>query len=207
MFPTDNPVKSLQQMDGMSNSDKAKTLLGMSNFGVAERGTIQQRLPRPRVVRDAIREGRRNPLDELMLPLIDESVRRQYKIRDAIRRGDLKEAERLQSTKSRRQIVMEELDLAKAEVVASSLAPDDGGSDDGGSDDTSSSNSVLLLLDEVERLSGELELLDSLKQDVTQDDGTYSRFLDRDAWYEQDRQRTAERVDKSKFGNLLDGIE
>mmetsp|Transcript_28076 Transcript_28076/g.68252 ORF Transcript_28076/g.68252 Transcript_28076/m.68252 type:complete len:203 (-) Transcript_28076:305-913(-) len=202
MFPTDNPVKSLQQLDGMSNSGKAKTLLEMSNFGVAERGTIQQRLPRPRVVRNAVEEGRRNPLDELLLPLIDESVRRQYKIRDAIRRGDLEEAERLQSTKSQRQVVMEQLDMAKAEVVAS-LASD---GDDGESNDSSSSNPDLLL-DEVERLQSELELLDSLKQDVTQDDGAYSRFLDRDAWYEQDRQRTAKRVDKSKFGNLLDGIE
>ena len=47
----------------------------------------------------------------------------------------------------------------------------------------------------------------SLRADVTQDEGSYSRFLDRDEWYERDRQATAKRIKKSDFGNLLDGIE
>jgi hypothetical protein len=31
--------------------------------------------------------------------------------------------------------------------------------------------------------------------------------LDRDDWYERERQATAKRVKKSSFGTLLDGIE
>lgn len=46
-----------------------------------------------------------------------------------------------------------------------------------------------------------------LRADVTQDEGSYSRFLDRDDWYERDRKRASKRVDRAKFGNLLDGIE
>ena len=53
----------------------------------------------------------------------------------------------------------------------------------------------------------EAEFLASLRADVTQDEGSYSRFLDRDDWYERERRATAKRVNKSSFGNLLDGIE
>ena len=53
----------------------------------------------------------------------------------------------------------------------------------------------------------EAEFYGSLRADVTQDEGSYSRFLDTDEWYERERRKTAARVDRSKFGNLLDGIE
>ena len=53
----------------------------------------------------------------------------------------------------------------------------------------------------------ESAFLEGLRADVTQDEGSYSRFLDKDDWYERDRQRTAKRAKRSSFGTLLDGIE
>ena len=53
----------------------------------------------------------------------------------------------------------------------------------------------------------EEKLYASLRADVTQDEGSYNTFLDRDEWYERDRQAVAKRLDRKKFGTLLDGIE
>jgi hypothetical protein len=167
LFPTDNPIVSLGEFDALSNEDKAKTLLEMSNF----RG----RLPRPRVVRNA----KDNPLDELLLPLIDESVRRQYLIRNAERSGDTARVEELKSAKSKYQAAKEKAEAAR----------------ESGSDDATG------------KWESEAEFLETLRADVTQDEGSYSRFLDRDEWYERNRQATAKRVKKSSFGTLLDGIE
>ena len=47
----------------------------------------------------------------------------------------------------------------------------------------------------------EAELFSSLKADLTQDEGSYSRFLDKDEWYERERQQAAERARK-QFGDL-----
>lgn len=169
LFPTDNPIRSLEELNKLSNEDKAKTLLEMSNFS--------GKLPRPRVVRSSASTS--NPLDKLLLPLIDESVRRQYYIREAEKRGDTQSAQELREEASRRQYAKEKADKARQ----------------GGSDD------------EAAEWETEAEFLETLRADVTQDEGAYSRFLDRDYWYEKDRQATAKRVDRSKFGNLLDGIE
>jgi hypothetical protein len=167
LFPTDNPIKSLSEFDSLSNETKAKMLLEMSNFS--------GRLPRPRI----LRTSDENPLDQLLLPLIDESVRRQYNIREAEAKGDLDRAAELRSERSQRQAAKEQ----------SKLALENGKEDD------------------FIQWETEAQFLESLRADVTQDEGAYSRFLDRDYWYEKDRQATAKRVDRSKFGNLLDGIE
>ena len=167
LFPNNNPVKSLREFDSLSNDNKAKLLLEMSNFS--------GRLPRPRV----LRTSQDNPLDKLLLPLIDESVRRQYLIRDAEARGDLDAAAELRAEKSRRQGAKEEAEKALESGME----------------------------DAYTQWKTEAEFLESLRADVTQDEGAYSRFLDRDYWYEKDRQATAKRVDRTKFGNLLDGIE
>ena len=167
LFPTDNPIKSLNQLDALSNEGKAKQLLEMSNFN--------GRLPRPRVVKNA----ESNPLDKLLLPLIDESVRRQYMIRDAEREGDTQLVEELKASESRYQKAREQAEMAKTI-----------------GDDAFS-----------EQWESEAEFQASLRADVTQDEGAYSRFLDRDDWYERERRATAKRVKKSSFGNLLDGIE
>ena len=167
MFPTDSPIKSLQEFDELSDAQKAKTLLEMSNF--------RARLPRPRVVRMA----KTNPLDELLLPLIDESVRRQYLIRDAEQRGDMERVAQLKAAKSRRQTAKEFAETALDQGDKEQAA----------------------------QWESEAQFLESLRADVTQDEGSYSRFLDRDEWYERERQATAKRVKKSSFGTLLDGIE
>ena len=162
LFPTDNPIKSLSQYDKLTNEDKAATLLGLSNF--------DGRLPRPRTVRTS--KGR-NPLDELLLNLVDEVVRRQYMIREALAQGDTDLARQLEEAKSARHKLLDRASLAD--------------------DDTATQE--------------KLELYESLRADVTQDEGSYSRFLDRDEWYERERQKTAKRVNKKQFGTLLDGIE
>jgi hypothetical protein len=169
MFPTDNPIKSLQQLDELDNSQKAKTLLEMSNFN--------DRLPRPRAVKSSPPND--NPLDKLLLPLIDESVRREYQIRQAEQQGDTALAEQLRNSKSKLQEAREKANAAREQ----------------GNEDLA------------EQWETEAKFLETLRADVTQDEGAYSRFLDRDDWYERDRQRTAKRTKKSSFGNLLDGIE
>jgi hypothetical protein len=172
LFPTDNPIQSLSQLDQLSNEDKARTLLSLSNF--------DSRLPRPRAVQESEQgAGSMNALDRLLLPLIDESVRREYYIRQAVQQGDLELAQELESSKSMRQIAKEKLEQAR-------MAGDQEG---------------------VAYWQNEVNLYASLRADVTQDEGSYSRFLDRDEWYERERLRTAARVDRKKFGNLLDGIE
>jgi len=173
MFPVDSPIKSLDEYDGLTNEDKARTLLEISNFN--------GKLPRPRVVRQSISSSKSgtNPLDELLLPLIDEAVRRQYLIRDAERRGDVQRAAELRVSKSRRLTALEKAQAAR-------------NNGDG---------------DLADSLDSESAFLETLRADITQDEGAYSRFLDRDDWYERDRQKTAKRVKKSSFGTLLDGIE
>ena len=55
----------------------------------------------------------------------------------------------------------------------------------------------------------EVELQANLRADMTQNEGKYSRFLDREDWYERVRLAHAERCNKKKksFGNLLDGLD
>jgi len=169
MFPTDNPIKSINQWDSLGDKGKAKTLLEMSNFS--------GRLPRPRTVRKA--PANENPLDKLLLPLIDESVRNDYNIREAERRGDLSLAMELEAKRSNRQKAKEQADAARKD----------------GNEDLA------------EKWESEAEFLEGLRADVTQDEGSYSQFLDKDDWYERDRQRNVKRMKRSSFGNLLDGIE
>ena len=115
----------------------------------------------------------------MLLPLIDESIRRKHQIRDAERRGDIVEAEELRRQVSRRQTALELAERARSEGYE----------------------------DEAERLGDEADTYKSSRADFTQDEGSYSRFLDRDDWYERETQARIKRLDKSKFGNLLDGID
>jgi hypothetical protein len=154
LFPTDNPIQSLAQFDALSNDDKARTLMGLSNF-------VGKSLPRPRSLRQDPRA-----LDNLLVPLMDEAVRRQYLIRDAEQRGDTARVQELQATISQRGIAKQKAEQAR--LV--------------GADDVA------------EYWDKEADLLTSLRADVTQDEGSYSRFLDRDEWYERDRQRMIQRM-------------
>lgn len=166
VFSTLNPVASLDDFDTLSDDDKVRLLLKLDSFKGA--------LPRPRAVA-------RDPslLDNILLPFIDESVRRQYRIRDAERRGDFKEANALRDEISPRQRALEEAQAAR----------------DAG------------LEERAIQLEEEAELYKALRADFTQDEGSYSKFLDRDDWYERETQARIKRLDKKKFGSLLDGID
>lgn len=156
-------VRSLSDLDAMTNAGKARALLSLRAF--------QGRLPRPRVLRA-------NPdlLTDLLLPYVDESVRREYNVREAERNGDSNTAQRLRDERSRRQIARENAETAETE-------------------------------DEAEAWGLEADLYAALRADVTQDEGGYDRFLDKDEWYERDRRAQAKNAKKSDFGTLLDGIE
>ena len=169
VFDTNIPVQSLGEFDTLTSQDKAQLLLSLDSF--------KGRLPRPRTVKNGSSE-KLNPLDELLLPLIDESVRRQVLIRSAKERGDIDELNALELEKSRTQMAKENAALAREE----------------GKDELAAT------------WDKEADLYSSLRADATQDEGSYSRFLDRDDWYERDRQRIAEK-NKKKFGTLLDGLE
>jgi hypothetical protein len=173
-------VRSLDEYDALSDDAKARLLLKLQSF----RGI----LPRPRAVRSSSKvtsrdyhEGMPTPsiLDEIMLPLIDETVRRQYKIRDAERRGDFEGANALRSLASSQYVALERAQRAR---------------EDG-------------LVDEALRMEEEAELYRSLRADATQDELAYSRYLDRDEWYERETRERIKRLDKSKFGTLLDGVD
>lgn len=172
MFPTDNPIQSLDEYDELNDETKARTLLTMSNFDC--------RLPRPRVLRKEKASGTTvNTLDDLLLPLIDESARRQYLMRDAELRGDRELLEQLRNEKTKYQVAKEKAEDAREQGE----------------------------VELAEYWDTEAELYGGLRADVTQDEGAYSRFLDRDEWYERIRQIQAKNLDKKKFGTLLDGIE
>ena len=177
VFSTFNPVESLEEYDGLSDDGKARLLLRLESFSGA--------LPRPRALRqsassDGYREGTAPTLlDDMLLPLIDESIRRRYQIRDAERRGDIVEAEELRRQVSRRQTALDLAKRARSEGYE----------------------------DEAKRLEDEANSYKSSRADFTQDEGSYSRFLDRDDWYERETQARIKRLDKSKFGKLLDGID
>jgi hypothetical protein len=105
-------------------------------------------------------------LDDLLLPYIDESVRYEYNIRTAQRSGDINKLQELELQQSMR---------SKARMNRSDAEK---------SKDASSK----------EYWDQEIDFYLSLRADVTQDVGSYSQFLDRDEWYERDRQRMVQRM-------------
>ncbi|KAL7451173.1 hypothetical protein ACHAWC_003001, partial [Mediolabrus comicus] len=166
VFSTFNPVASLDEYDMLYDDDKVRLLLKLESF--------KGPLPRPRAV-----TSDPSLLNQILLPLIDESVRRQHQIRDAERRGDFEEANALRSEMSPRQQLLEEAQRAREAGLEERAL----------------------------QLEQEAEIYKALRADVTQDEGAYSRFLDRDDWYERETQARINRLDKKKFGSLLDGID
>lgn len=165
VFSTFDPVGSLEEYDLLTDDDKVRLLLKLESFtGV---------LPRQRAVRSSRvtdKDGLATPslLDELLVPLIDESIRRQYRIRDAERRRDYVEANSLRSLSSPRQYAIERAQQAR---------------DDG-------------LEEEAQKMEEEAEFYKSLRANATQDESSYSRFLDRDEWYETETQARVKRTIK-----------
>lgn len=171
VFDTTIPIQSLEEFDSMSVQDKAQLLTSLDSF--------DDKLPRPRVLKINQDDGSGfNALDKQLLPLIDESTRREIMIRKAREEGNIDEVDYLESEKSARQIAKRNAAIAREE----------------GNDSLA------------ERWEREAELYADLRADVTQDEGSYSRFLDRDLWYEKTRQKISEK-NKKRFGSLLDGIE
>jgi hypothetical protein len=176
VFNTENPIQSVSEYDALSNSDKAALLMTLESF--------RDKLPRPRVLQNSM-DGKEknilNPLDQFLVPLIDESVRRPLLIRDAEERGDeAKLNELLELDKSQRQIYKEKAAVAREEG----------------------------LFDLAEQYEADADFYADLRADVTQDEGSYSTYLDQDEWYERNRRAQAEKLKKKNlFGTLLDGIE
>jgi hypothetical protein len=158
VFSTYSPVGSLDEYDSLSNDEKARILLKMESF--------QGILPRPRVARASTPSA----LDDMLLPLIDESIRRQFLIRDAEFRNDVDKANALRAEMSPRQALLEQAEAARE----------------------------IGLPDEAERLENEAEMLKAMRADFTQDEGAYNRFLDRDDWYERETQARIARYKKSQ---------
>eukprot|EP00804_Cyclotella_cryptica_P005823 CCRYP_000124-RA/>CCRYP_000124-RA protein AED:0.03 eAED:0.03 QI:138/1/1/1/0/0/2/71/791 len=159
VFSTYTPVSSLDQYDSLTNDDKARMLFKLESF--------QGVLPRPRAVRASESPSE---LDNILLPLIDESIRNQYLIRDAERRQDFDTANALRSKMSQRQSLLEQARSARESGLE----------------------------DKAKRLDDEAELYKALRADFTQDVGAYSRYLDRDDWYERETQARIQRLKKSK---------
>lgn len=176
----EKPVQSLAEYDALMNEDKAQILTSLDSF--------KGKLPRPRILRQFDSEKKEqkkknpssnHPLDKLLIPLIDESTRGQILIREAEDQGDFDTAFRLRQDMSKRQIAQE--------------------------------NAVKARLDGEDRLSDaydeKADFYASLRADVTQDEGSYNKFLDKDEDYERARLARVKKLSKKNFGSLLDGIE
>ena len=147
-------IKSADEYEALGTQGKLRVLVKAEEFK-----RRKGRLPRPRVIEAA---GCDAPVDELLIPLLDEAVRRDLAVEAALKRGDIAGAAALMAGKSKRH--------AARDRAAQASADGD--------------------------LAGELRARDdesvytAIRADITQDEGSYSRFLDKDEWYERQRRRT-----------------
>ena len=118
-------------------------------------------------------------LTELLEPLLDEDVRRQIRVRRAVAAGDDAEAAALEAATSRRGQLLAALRVAVAEERFGEAA----------------------------ELSSELRVESSRRMDVTQDEGSYDRYLDQDDWYAKDLARQRERQLQREREQLLEKEE
>eukprot|EP00904_Undaria_pinnatifida_P000681 jgi/Undpi1/10613/HiC_scaffold_29.g13063.m1 len=140
---------------------KIKSRGALARMSVEEkRGTLRAsgvRPPRRRALSES--EDKDRDLEDLVLPLMDEAVRRDVLLARAWRAGDFARAGELCAEKSERHIVAEQLQVAMKE----------------GDEDLAK-----ILMDR-------LEILESCRMDATQDVGSYQKDLDADEWYLKDR--------------------
>jgi len=147
-------IKSAEDYEGLGTQGKLRVLVAADEFR-RRKGT----LPRPRVLDAA---GSDAPVDALLVPLLDEAVRRDLAVEAALRRGDVAGAAALMAGKSKRH--------AARDLAAQASADGD--------------------------LAGEIRARDdeavysAIRADITQDEGSYSRFLDKDEWYERQQRQT-----------------
>ena len=145
-------VRSGADYEALSVDDKLRCLLASDEF---ERR--RETLPRPR----ALADDADGPVDALLLPLVDEIVRREVRIEAALRDGDVGGAARLIAGKSDRHKAR---DRARAASAGGDLAAE------------ASARS-------------EDAILTAIRADVTQEPGSYDPYLDQDRWYEEQRRR------------------
>lgn len=110
------------------------------------------------------REATEARLVELLEPFLDETVRNALQIRRALAAGEFAEATALRAAAPTRSAILDELRLAVADERFSEAA----------------------------QLATALRTETARRADVTQDEGSYDRFLDQDDWYAQQLARERE---------------
>merc|ERR1719232_1673688 len=123
-------------------------------------------VPRPRVLKQNHRM-----LDQMLLPFVDEIARRQYNIRAAAEQGNTQKANELRQRKSKRHGLFDQLQDAKRSYSSSKQQEE-----------------------RVNYLKNEFEFYTSLRADVTQDEGSYDPYLDKDEAYERQRLKFIDRI-------------
>lgn len=141
----DEQIPSSDVYFAMSQEDKLRALV---NAGIAP--------PRPRYVRD-------DSIEDVILPQLDEIVRREVQIVRAVQAGDLQLANFLTNAKSDRHKAYDEAKQARRDEDLPVEA----------------------------QAQTAFNLLTATRADPTQDPGSYDRYLDKDDWYEEQRRRTS----------------
>lgn len=140
-------ITSTDELYGLSLEEKALSALS---------GGLQ--LPRARDASDEL-------LIDLLSPLLDETVRRELRLRRALESGDDAEAAALSASTSKRGTILAALRRAVAQERYGEAA----------------------------QLANELRVETNRRADVTQDEGAYDPFLDQDDWYARDLAAARER--------------
>lgn len=157
-------ITTVEIYDSLSIDQKAEILL--------QSDLLYEQVPRPRAVLREYHSGESfTILDRLLIPLIDESVRGEYLIREARRRNDVEALKKLKKSRSKRQMAKEMAQLSR----------------EGGNPELA------------EMWENEADFQKSLRVDVTQNEGSYSSLLDKDEWYERQRMAWVSRMKKSGF--------
>lgn len=157
-------ITTVEIYDSLSIDQKAEILL--------QSDLLSEQVPRPRAVLREYHSGESfTILDRLLIPLIDESVRGEYLIREARRRNDVEALKKLKKSRSKRQMAKEMAQLSR----------------EGGNPELA------------EMWENEADFQKSLRVDVTQNEGSYSSLLDKDEWYERQRMAWVSRMKKSGF--------
>ena len=100
-------IKSADEYEALGTQGKLRVLVKAEEFR-----RRKLRLPRPRVINAA---GCDEPVDELLIPLLDEAVRRDLAVEAALKRGDVAGAAALMAGKSKRHAARDRAAQASAD--------------------------------------------------------------------------------------------
>jgi hypothetical protein len=106
-------IKSADEYEALGTQGKLRILVKAGEFK-----RRKGKLPRPRVINAA---GNDAPIDELLVPLLDEAVRRDLAVEAALRRGDIAGAAALMAGKSKRHAARDRAAQASAAVWKSNF--------------------------------------------------------------------------------------